>query len=65
MAFPEPSAQENPVGIEGMAFLEYTSPKPEALRELFKRMGFTRTAKQKGKKVEYYEQNECVFLLND
>ena len=65
MAFPEPSEAENPVGIEGMAFLEYTSAKPEALRELFKKLGFTRTAKHKTSKVEYFEQNECVFLLNE
>jgi 4-hydroxyphenylpyruvate dioxygenase len=65
MEFPEPSELENPVGIEGMAFLEYTSPKPEALRDLFRRMGFTRTAKHASSAVEYYEQNECVFLLNE
>lgn len=65
MSFPEPSEQENPVGIEGMAFLEYTSANPQALRELFHRMGFTRTAKHKTRKIEYFEQNECVFLLND
>ncbi|MGZ3733505.1 MAG: 4-hydroxyphenylpyruvate dioxygenase, partial [Bdellovibrionota bacterium] len=62
--FPEPTEQENPIGIEGMAFLEYASPKPEALTELFQRMGFTRIAKHKTNKVDYFEQNECVFLLN-
>lgn len=65
MGFPEPTEAENPIGIEGMAFLEYTSAKPEALRELFKKLGFTRVAKHKTSKVEYFEQNECVFLLNE
>ena len=65
MEFPEPTEQENPVGIEGMAFLEYASPKPEALKDLFRRMGFTRTAKHKTTKVDYFEQNECVFLVNE
>lgn len=68
MSFPanlEPTAIENPVGIEGMAFLEYTSSKPQALRDLFRRMGFTRTGKHAGKKIEYYEQNECVFLITE
>lgn len=64
MSFPEPTPAENPVGIEGMAFLEYGSPQPEALRNLFRRLGFTRTGKHKASQVEYYEQNECVFLLN-
>jgi 4-hydroxyphenylpyruvate dioxygenase len=63
--YPEPSAQENPAGIEGMAFLEYASAKPEAMRALFRRMGFTRTGLRRQKKVEYYEQNECVFLLTE
>lgn len=65
MSFPEPSAQENPVGIEGMAFLEYSSPRPNDLRGLFKKLGFTRTAKHKTKKAELYEQNECAFLLTE
>jgi 4-hydroxyphenylpyruvate dioxygenase len=65
MEFPELNEQENPVGIEGMAFLEYASPKPDAMRDLFRRMGFTRTAKHKTKQVDYFEQNDCVFLLND
>ncbi len=64
MSFPEPTEQENPIGIEGMAFLEYTSPNPPALRELFRRLGFTRSAKHKSMKLDYYEQNDCVFLLN-
>ncbi len=63
MSFPEANV-ENPVGIEGMAFLEYTSPKPEDLRNLFRRLGFTRTGKHKSQAIEYYEQNDCVFLLN-
>lgn len=65
MSFPEPSAQENPIGIEGMSFLEYTSAKPQDLKDLFKRMGFTHTGSHKSQKISFYEQNECVFLLNE
>ena len=65
MSFPEPSIQENPIGIEGMAFLEYSSPQPEDLRSLFKRMGFSRTAMHKTQKLELFEQNDCLFLLNN
>ncbi len=67
MEFPNLDGQEteNPIGIEGMAFIEYASPKPEALRDLFHRLGFTRTARHKHSKVDYYEQNDCVFLLNE
>jgi 4-hydroxyphenylpyruvate dioxygenase len=59
------SAQENPIGILGMAFLEYTSPKPQALQTLFKKLGFTRVAKHKTQNIAYWEQNDCVFLLNE
>lgn len=65
MSLPDHSNVENPVGIEGMAFLEYTSAKPQDLRSLFKRMGFSRTGQHKSKKIELYEQNQCVFLLNE
>ena len=65
MSFPDTGVQDNPIGIEGMAFLEYTGPKSEDLKELFRRMGFTRSALHKTKSISYYEQNECVFLLNE
>jgi 4-hydroxyphenylpyruvate dioxygenase len=64
MSLPAAANVENPVGIEGMAFLEYTSPKPDALRDLFRKLGFTRTGKHKSQQIEFYEQNSCVFLLN-
>ncbi|MCO5141582.1 MAG: 4-hydroxyphenylpyruvate dioxygenase [Oligoflexia bacterium] len=63
MSFPEMNV-DNPAGIEGMAFIEYSSPKPDELRSLFQRLGFSRTAKSKTTALEMYEQNECVFLLN-
>jgi 4-hydroxyphenylpyruvate dioxygenase len=65
MTFPEPTSQENPLGIEGMAFLEYTGPDAQALRGLFRRLGFTRLGKGKNRSIELYEQNECIFLLNE
>lgn len=61
----EPTAQENPVGIEGLAFLEYASPRPEELRTLFKRLGFTNTAVHKTMKASLWEQNDVQFIINE
>ena len=56
---------ENPIGIEGMAFMQYTSARPAELQTLFKRLGMTRVGQHKSKRISYYEQNEVVFLLNE
>lgn len=31
---------ENPMGLDGFEFIEYASPKPDELRQLFRKMGF-------------------------
>ena len=32
---------DNPLGTDGFEFVEFTSPEPERLKDLFERMGFT------------------------
>lgn len=53
------------LGIEGIEFLEYASPKPEDLVALFHRMGFKKTGTHKNKKISLFEQNDIRFLLNE
>ena len=36
---------DNPLGTDGFEFVEFTSPEPERLKDLFEKMGFTATAK--------------------
>ncbi|MBR0551356.1 4-hydroxyphenylpyruvate dioxygenase [Stakelama marina] len=56
--------RENPMGLDGFEFVEFTSPDPEALGKLFTMMGFTHVANHKTKKVRRYQQGDINFLLN-
>ena len=57
-------ARDNPMGLDGFEFVEFTSPDPEALAGLFVMMGFTHVANHKSKNVRRYAQGDINFLLN-
>jgi len=59
-----PHVHDNPLGLDGFEFVEFTSPQPEALASLFEAMGFTHLANHRSKKVRRYEQGDINFLLN-
>lgn len=54
----------NPIGLDGIDFVEYASPKPEALHQLFQDFGFSKLAKHKTKSLDYYKQNDIHFFVN-
>ncbi len=54
----------NPVGLEGIEFVEFASPDPAALERLFKAFGFSRTRRHRSLALDLYEQGEIRFLLN-
>ncbi len=56
---------ENPMHTDGFEFIEYASPNPHELEELFKNLGFTAIAKHKSKDVTLYRQGEINFILNN
>ena len=55
---------ENPLGLDGFEFVEFTSPDPEALGDLFRRLGFAHRSDHKAKRVRRYAQGDINFLLN-
>src|SRR5437762_13783879 len=55
---------ENPLGLDGFEFVEFTSPQPEALAALFEAMGFSHLANHRSKNVRRYAQGDVNFLLN-
>ncbi|MEO6247978.1 MAG: 4-hydroxyphenylpyruvate dioxygenase [Sphingomicrobium sp.] len=55
---------DNPMGLDGFAFVEFTGPDPEALARLFLAMGFTHLSNHRSKNVRRYAQGEINFLLN-
>jgi 4-hydroxyphenylpyruvate dioxygenase len=56
--------QENPLGLRGIEFVEYTSPEPKKLDELFAAIGFSRVEQHRDKAIDHYRQNGIHFLIN-
>jgi 4-hydroxyphenylpyruvate dioxygenase len=54
----------NPLGLNGIEFVEFSSKNPEQLHKLFTEFGFSKTMHHKKNKVDYYNQNDIHFLLN-
>lgn len=59
-----PQVWENPVGLDGMEFIEYSAQDPEQLRKLFKSLGFQFVGHHKHKDVELWSQGRVHFILN-
>ena len=57
-------AQDNPMGLMGFEFVEFTSPVPGVLEAVFEKLGFTLVAKHRSKDVVLYRQNGINFILN-
>ena len=55
---------DNPMGLDGFEFVEFTGPDPAALADLFEKMGFTHVGTHKSKNVRRYAQGDINFLLN-
>lgn len=56
---------ENPLGLCGIEFVEFSGPNPEQLRLLFRDFGFSRVGKHTSLDVDYWRQNDIHFLLNN
>ncbi len=57
-------ANQNPIGLDGMEFLEYTTPNPQELEKLFLKLGFEKIGEHKQKKISLYRQSDINFLIN-
>src|SRR3989344_5514230 len=57
-------AWDNPMGLMGFEFVEFTSPQPGVLEAVFEKLGFTLVAKHRSKDVVLYRQNGINFILN-
>jgi len=55
---------DNPMGLDGFEFVEFTGPDPEALAGLFVAMGFTHVGTHRSKNVRRYAQGDINFILN-
>ena len=56
---------ENPVGLNGMDFLEYVGPEASLFSSLFARLGFQKVAQHRSKKIALYRQGDIQFFINE
>ena len=55
---------ENPLGLDGFEFCEFTSPDPDAMAAQFEQLGFVAAHKHPSKDVIRYKQGRINLLLN-
>ncbi|MBT0587836.1 4-hydroxyphenylpyruvate dioxygenase [Alteromonas oceanisediminis] len=55
---------ENPMGLDGFEFVEFTAPKKGVLEPIFETMGFTKVANHKSKDVALWRQGDINFITN-
>ena len=58
------SDDNNPLGIRGIDFVEFTGPDPELFETLFTALGFSKTGCHNSAPIDYYNQNDIHFLVN-
>ncbi|PHM70281.1 4-hydroxyphenylpyruvate dioxygenase [Xenorhabdus sp. KJ12.1] len=55
---------ENPMGLNGFEFIEFSSPEPDLLERTFELLGFIEIARHRSKNVSLYRQGEINFIVN-
>jgi len=60
-AVPEP---QNPLGIDGLEFIEFATSKPQALGGVLEAMGFRPIARHRSREVELYRQGTMNVIVN-
>jgi len=61
---PQPATPENPLGLAGIAFVEFAGPNPAEFERVFRALGFSRTRQHATAPIDYYNQNHIHFLVN-
>jgi 4-hydroxyphenylpyruvate dioxygenase len=58
---PEPS---NPLGVDGIEFIEYSTAEPQAFGALLQQMGFAAIARHRSREVMLYRQGGMNLIVN-
>jgi 4-hydroxyphenylpyruvate dioxygenase len=58
---PEPS---NPLGMDGIEFIEFATVKPQAFGQVLEMMGFRPVARHRSREVLLYRQGEMNIIIN-
>ncbi len=54
----------NPIGMDGIEFIEFTTSRPQALGGLLEKMGFHPVARHRSREVELYRQGSMNIVVN-
>ena len=54
----------NPLGLDGIEFIEYTTAKPQALGQVLEMMGFKPVARHRSREVLLYRQGGINIIVN-
>ncbi len=57
-------AFDNPLGLDGFEFVEFTAPEPDRLKSLFELMGFAAIGRHRSKNVLHLRQGDINLILN-
>ena len=57
-------APSNPLGMEGIEFIEYATPTPQALGQVLEAMGFHPVARHRSREVLLYRQGDMNVIVN-
>ena len=58
---PEP---KNPIGVDGIEFVEFATSQPQALGAVLQRMGFAPVARHRSREVMLYRQGSMNLIVN-
>jgi len=58
------SDADNPLGLEGVEFVEYATAKPQALGQVLEMMGFRPIARHRSREVMLYRQGGINIIVN-
>jgi 4-hydroxyphenylpyruvate dioxygenase len=58
------SDASNPIGLDGIEFIEYATSKPQALGQVLEMMGFKPVARHRSREVLLYRQGELNIVVN-
>jgi 4-hydroxyphenylpyruvate dioxygenase len=58
------SDEQNPIGLDGVEFVEYSTDKPQALGQILEMMGFRPIARHRSREVLLYRQGALNVIVN-
>ena len=58
------SDENNPVGLDGIEFVEYATARPQALGQVLEMMGFRPVARHRSREVLLYRQGDVNVVVN-